>query len=236
MSDVKIKIDKSSDFYSTFFQEFDFKLADYGYETLQPHFRGKEGLEIGPASGFMTKKLVGDFEDLHVLEASKDLLDSLPTYDHVTKHHTLVEDFDSPKLFDTIVMSHVLEHIEDPVPALAKIRTWLKDDGVFLVAVPNAKSIHRMVAVEMGLLDDIHSLNSRDHEAGHYRVYDMDILIDHLSSAGYKIVKKGGYFLKPLSNGQINDNWNSEMIEGFYKIGKKFPEHCAEIFAVCIAE
>ena len=39
--------------------------------------------------------------------------------------------------------------------------------------------------------------------------------------------------MKPVSNGQIDGNWTDQMIDGFYKLGKKFPEFCAEIFVVC---
>lgn len=34
-------------------------------------------------------------------------------------------------------------------------------------------------------------------------------------ASGYKIIKKGGYWLKPLSNNQIAENWNISMINAF---------------------
>jgi hypothetical protein len=61
----------------------------------------------------------------------------------------------------------------------------------------------------------------------------MSILDSHLKKSGFNIDHMGGYFLKPLSNGQIENDWSDEMIEGFYKIGKYFQENCAEIYAVC---
>jgi 2-polyprenyl-3-methyl-5-hydroxy-6-metoxy-1,4-benzoquinol methylase len=130
-------------------------------------------------------------------------------------------------------MSHVLEHISDPVYILRKIIGWLKPGAVLLVSVPNAKSIHRLVAVQMGLLSSEYELNSRDLELGHYRVYDKKQLLEHAKEAGFSILESGGYFLKPVSNGQIENNWNQEMIDGFYKVGKYFQDNCAEIFVVC---
>lgn len=41
------------------------------------------------------------------------------------------------KSFDFIRLNHVLEHINDPVAALKKLGTWLADDGVLYVEVPN---------------------------------------------------------------------------------------------------
>ena len=39
--------------------------------------------------------------------------------------------------FDAITMLHVLEHLRDPLSALKKARSWLKDDGIFYLEVPN---------------------------------------------------------------------------------------------------
>ena len=190
-------------------------------------------LEIGPANGEMTKLLKDEFSILHLLEGSKELLDQIPDYNNIVKFHNLIENFATDIKYDTIIMSHVLEHIADPVLVLKKIHALLKTDGIFLVSVPNAKSLHRMVAVTMGLLTSEYNLNERDHELGHYRVYDMEILKSYLVKAGFIINYSGGYFLKPLSNSQIEQNWNQKMIEGFYKVGDQFQEYCAEIFAVC---
>ena len=41
--------------------------------------------------------------------------------------------------FDLIRLSHVLEHMRDPVRSLKTLRTWLSDDGVLFLIVPNTK-------------------------------------------------------------------------------------------------
>jgi 2-polyprenyl-3-methyl-5-hydroxy-6-metoxy-1,4-benzoquinol methylase len=181
----------------------------------------------------MTKYLTNDFEALHLVEGSLDLLQQIPDYANITKHHSMFEDFTTPLKFDTIIMSHVLEHIEQPIPVLQRIKTWLAKEGVLIISVPNARSLHRIVAVKMGLLKTEHTLNERDHALGHYRVYDTETLCAHIQKAGFKILDKGGSFLKPLSNNQIEQYWTPEMVEGFFEAGKEFPENCAEIFVVC---
>lgn len=234
MSNLKDVVDRSSGFYINSILNFDYKLCEFNFKTFQPFFRGKLALELGPATGYMTKYLVDCFNALHLIEGSKELLDKIPDYPNVKKFHSLFEDYKCEKLYDTIIMGHVLEHIEEPVSILKKIYNWLSDDGVLLLSVPNAKSIHRMVAVEMGVLETIYTLNSRDKELGHYRVYDMDSLKSDVSNAGFKILDSGGIFFKPLSNRQIEENWTDEMITGFYKISPFFKENCAEIFLVCV--
>ena len=100
-------------------------------------------------------------------------------------------------------MNHVLEHIEFPHLLLNDIYSWLSDDGICIIGVPNAKSFHRLAAVKMGLLNSEYDLNQRDIELGHYRVYDLELLKSQVNLAGFKILEEGGVFLKFLSNIQI---------------------------------
>ncbi len=43
--------------------------------------------------------------------------------------------------FDLVTMNHVLEHIADPHQILDEVRRLLKDDGLFIIAVPNNGSL-----------------------------------------------------------------------------------------------
>jgi trans-aconitate methyltransferase len=223
---------ESAKFYGSNMLDIDYKQTEFCYRSLKEYFKGSIACELGPSTGYMTKLLLNDFDELDVVEGAHDLLNQIPSHQKLKKYHSLFEEFTPERKYHTIIMNHVLEHIEKPVRLLEKLSTWLTDAGVLLVGVPNAKSLHRMVAVQMGLLKSEYELNSRDHELGHYRVYDMDTLKSHLITAGFTIQETGGVFLKPLSNSQIEKNWNEGMIEGFYKIGKMFPKNCAEIFAI----
>ena len=49
---------------------------------------------------------------------------------------------------DAAVMWHVLEHLEHPVAALGRVRSWLRPGGVLLVGVPNAASLQARVGGE----------------------------------------------------------------------------------------
>ena len=51
--------------------------------------------------------------------------------------------------------------------------------------------------------------------------------------AGLNVIKMGGVFFKPLSNQQIQEQWTDEMIQGFYELGKDFPEYAADLYVVC---
>lgn len=228
------KLEELSKWYVDSELNFDRILQRLRYRTIQKYFTGKTCLEIGPAQGITTASLKDDFEILHVVDGSKKLLDLIPDYPNVVKFHSMIEEFEAPIRYDFILMDHILEHVEHPVPVLKKVMTFLKKGGIIIVGVPNAKSIHRLAAVKMGYLKDIYELNQRDHELGHFRVYDFEMLASDIIQGGFSIREKAGVFFKPLSNKQIQDHWNDDMIEGFYQLGADFPENAAEIYIVAV--
>lgn len=228
-----VRVELLTDWYLKEQLDFDKCLIGFRYQTLKPHLQGPDGLELGPAEGEMTQFLVHDFKTLTVVEGSSDLLAQISERPNLKKVHSLFEEFQTEKRFNTIIMEHILEHVNKPVELLLKVKDWLAPDGNILVGVPNGNSIHRLVAVKMGLLKQPCELNSRDHALGHRRVYTQDALKADILEAGLKLVKIGGVFFKPLSNKQIQEHWSEEMIQGFYELGKDFPENAAELYAVC---
>lgn len=228
-----LRVEALSDWYLKEQLDFDERLTRYRYETIKPKLVGKKCLELGPAEGEMTQFLLQDFEQLTVVEGSSDLLSKIPNSDNLTKIHCLFEEFEPEQPFDTIILEHVLEHVDDPVGLLMRVKEWLAHDGKLFLGVPNGNSIHRLVAVKMEMLENSCQLNSRDHALGHRRVYTPETFREDIERSGLNILEMGGVYFKPLSNGQIQDNWTEEMIEGFFKLGKDFPDIAAEIYTVC---
>ena len=227
---------KHPEFYSNFYKKdklgFDLTLVKKGFEKYKSHFKGSNCLELGPSYGYMTSELVEVFERVVVVEGSQTLFKSIPNFNNLEKHNSLFENFSTEEKFDTIILNHVLEHIENPVSLLKRIKTWLTPEGVLIVGVPNAKSFHRLAAVKMGLLTSEYELNERDHQLGHFRVYDFNSLIKDVEKAGYKVQFKGGLFIKFLSNTQIQEFLSPEIIDAYFELGDQFIENCAEIYTV----
>ena len=227
------RVELLSDWYLKEQLDFDKRLIRYRYETIRPKLVGKRGLELGPAEGEMTQFLVQDFEVLTIVEGSSDLLAQIPDRTNLIKVHALFENFEPEQAYDSIILEHVLEHVDNPVELLARVKTWLAPNGKLFLGVPNGNSIHRLVAVKMGLLDNPCQLNSRDIALGHRRVYTPKTFRTDIEKSGLTVLEMGGVYFKPLSNGQIQENWSEDMIQGFYELGKDFPEFAAEIYAVC---
>ena len=115
---------------------------------------------------------------------------------------------------------------------LQKIRNWLKPNGIVLCAVPNARSIHRQVAVEMNLISSVFDQSEKDIHHGHMRIYTPETLLSEFLNATYYIVSRGGYWLKPLSDRQIEENWSDEMINSFMKLGEQYPDIAGELYLI----
>ncbi|WP_281051516.1 hypothetical protein [Thauera sp. GDN1] len=50
--------------------------------------------------------------------------------------------------------------------------------------------------------------------------------------AGLSIEVSGGYWLKPVSNGQIERDWTPEMLDAFMVLGERYPDIAGEIYVV----
>jgi trans-aconitate methyltransferase len=231
--DEQQRVAAMADWYLTEQLDFDKRLIRFRFETLRPYLKGSDGLELGPAEGQMTRLLLDYFASLTVVDGSSALLAQIPDSGSLTKVHSLFEDFVPDRTFTTIVMEHILEHVDRPVDLLKRARSWLAPAGRLLAGVPNGHSIHRLVAVKMGLLTDPCELNPRDRALGHRRVYTPETFKADIEAAGLRIVTRGGVFFKPLSNQQIESHWTEEMVRGFYELGNDFPDLAAELYAVC---
>ncbi len=220
--------------------EFHKRLMTYRFQTIEPWLKGKICLELGTADGESTQYLFRYFDHVHAVEGAQHFADlisqrfqSYLKSGKLTIYNQSFESFNPNFQFDIILAMHILEHLENPIDFLHKIRNYLKKNGKLIAMVPNALSLHRLAAVKMGLLNRPHSLNDQDKQLGHRRVYYPDQLIDHLQQSGLSVIDHGGIFLKPLTNKQIQDHWTESMMDAFYQLGKDFPSNAAEIYAIC---
>jgi SAM-dependent methyltransferase len=176
------------------------------------------------------------FGDLELVDGSEAYCADLrERFAQAQVHCALFEDFEPHGTFDAIVLGHVLEHVADPRALLRRCRAWLADDGLLYAAVPNARSLHRQAAVLMGLLGEEHELNDTDRHHGHRRVYDPESFRADVLGAGLRIRVFGGFWLKPVSNAQIEETWSDAMLEAFFALGERYPDVAAEIYVVADA-
>lgn len=205
----------------------------HSFEIMKRFIRPGPILELGPAEGHMTDLLVGLGQPLTCVDGGKLFCDSIAArYPEVETVHSLFEEYVPPISFESIILGHVLEHVEDPVAILSLASRWLTPTGRIMAAVPNARSLHRQAAVLMGLLSFEEELNEADHHHGHRRVYTPETFRRDFTQAGLDIEVFGGYWLKPLSNAQLEATHTKEMIDAFMKLGERYPDISGEIYII----
>ena len=229
--------------------DFDSILRGYMLRTLDPFFRDGKALEMGCYQGEVTEMLARRFSDLTVIEASDELVAAArrrvgAQVRFIKAMFEAVDDVDGIDLrerFDSIVLMHTLEHLDDPVLVLSKASRWLSPAGRLFVVVPNANAPSRQIAVHMGLIRDNAAVTDGEREHGHRRTYSLDTLERDVVAAGLAVVHRGGIFFKPLANYQFDklaggDVISDDYLEGCYRLGMRYPDLCASIYVVCERE
>ena len=210
--------------------------VEYCAEVFARFWRGPRCLEMGPAEGVMTRSLARAFPELTLVEGAEafcgGLRERFPGA-HVVQ--ALFEEFEPAGRFDTIVLGHVLEHVEDPVQVPPRPDRGQPQTESLCCAVPNARSLHRQAAVILGMLDAEDALNPTDLHHGHRRVYSERFRADFLA-AGLSIRFWGGYWIKPpveCSNGKLDSGDHPRV----HAIGRALSEHrTAEIYVIASRE
>jgi 2-polyprenyl-3-methyl-5-hydroxy-6-metoxy-1,4-benzoquinol methylase len=212
------------------------RMIRYSFQVFSRFIRGSSVLELGPAEGIMTDLLATLGKPLTVVEGAPQFCRQLQArHPAVRVVNALFEDYDPEARFDSIVMGHVLEHVQDPVAILRRASGWLAPGGRILAAVPNARSIHRQAAVIMGLLSAEDALNEMDLHHGHRRVFNPETFRQAFLGAGLTIEVFGGYWLKPLSNRQLEESWTDSMVDAFMQLGERYPDIAGELYVVAVS-
>ena len=134
------------------------------------------------------------------------------------------------------MLSSVLHEVEDPEALLAAARAHCEPGGVVHVNVPNARSLHNLLGVEMGVIQDPFARSALAQSFQRSRTFDLARLEELTAGAGFEVVARGSYFLKPFTHAQMTRLVAEEIIDervldALYAItGQAFGEAGAEIF------
>lgn len=221
---------------------FDFDVMHpFMIKSFQPFFKERNALELGSFKGDFTKRLTPIFNDITCVEASNEAVEvaTKSLGNSVQIVNNLFEKVELPKKYDNIILTHVLEHLDDPVKVLKRINEeWLTDSGRFFLVCPNANAPSRQIAVKMGLISHNSAVTPAEKEHGHHITYTLDTLERDAKAAGLKVIHRSGIFFKALANFQWDQLLNTDIIsdeylEGCYQLGQIYPELCSSIFLVC---
>ena len=137
--------------------------------------------------------------------------------------------------YDYIILSALIHEVSNAREILDDVYELCSDDTVLHINVPNARSIHRLLAVEMGIIEDIHEVSDLGKKLQQNSVYDIDGMRGLLSDCGFEVLESGSFFPKFLSYSQLEKMLRGQIIDerffaGMYALGKYFPDYGSEIY------
>ena len=112
---------------------------------LGPLERGRRILDLGAGDGRLAAVLARAGHQVTAVEPFRDV----PAILGLTVRRESLDDVDLPDgSFDAAVLWHVLEHLQEPLAALERVRWWLVPGGRVLVGVPNLASLQAALGGE----------------------------------------------------------------------------------------
>jgi 2-polyprenyl-3-methyl-5-hydroxy-6-metoxy-1,4-benzoquinol methylase len=221
---------------------FDFDVMHrFMIQSFEPFFRKGNCLELGSFKGDFTRRLTPLFNDITCVEASDEAIEIAENEfgSKVKFIHSLFETATLPEKYDNVILTHVLEHLDNPVSVMKRINDeWLSDTGRFFLVCPNAHAPSRQIAVKMGLITHNSAITPAEAEHGHRITYTLDTLERDAGAAGLKVVHRSGIFFKALANFQWDRLLNTDIIseeylQGCFELGQVYPDLCSSIFLMC---
>lgn len=91
------------------------------------------------------------------------------------------------KQFDYIICADVLEHLRDPEATVRRFMPYLKDDGHFLISLPNIR--HQAVILMLALQGRFDYDDSGILDRTHIKFFTKDTAIEMLERAGLEVLK-----------------------------------------------
>lgn len=136
--------------------------------------RGRKVLDIGSGSGFLLNELNKEGKKAFGVEPLTEMLTiSRKRYPELFIYQGYAEDIEKifPHVVDTVIMTDVLEHIENDKEQLKKISRKIKKGGQIIIVVPAYQFLY----------------GKRDEQLGHYRRYSSRILKKILEESGFRV-------------------------------------------------
>ena len=213
----------------------------YMIKSFEPFFKKGNLLELGSFQGNFTKRFLPYFDDITCVEASDEAMKIAQNAigEKVKYVQGMFEEVTLPTKYDNIILTHVLEHVTDPIHVLKIIKSqWLSENGRFFLVCPNANAPSRQIAVKMGLISHNSAVTPAEKEHGHQITYTFDTLERDVKAAGLRIVYRSGIFFKAMANFQWDrlletDIISKEYLEGCFQLGQNYPDLCSSIFLLC---
>lgn len=114
--------------------------------------------------------------------------------------------------FDLIVASSLLHEVPDPRKFLETLATLCSNKTVVHLNVPNVRSFHRLLALEMGEIHDLFEMSEMETRFGRTTRFDRSTLESMVLDAGFASRHFETYFVKPFTHRQMEQLIDSNIL------------------------
>ncbi len=137
--------------------------------------------------------------------------------------------------YDHVVATNVLHELDDPAALLSRARGWLAPGGLVHVSLQNPESIHRLVALELGMIERTEDVSELGLRYATRRLWSAAAFGAACSATpGSGCSSREAVMLKPLPNA-LMATLPDDLIAGLLRIAHRFPEHGAINLFTCVA-
>lgn len=118
------------------------KYAERIYNIYGRQLTGKTLLEIGPGDGWNIKIAKDRGYEVKCVETSKKNCDYIKIKHNIQCINNKIENSNLDDMqFDNILLSHIIEHIEEPMPFIDCVKRLLNPKGTIIIITPNLCSL-----------------------------------------------------------------------------------------------
>jgi len=230
---------------------------DYPFENILLKYRKKKIIEF--LNFYKPNKILeigcgydplfthfNDFDELCIVEPSKKFFENAlkkakmhDTNGKVSVRNTLFEndlDYLRSRKFEFVVLAGLLHEVESPNNMLNSVHKIINNDTVVHINVPNANSLHRIVALHAGKINSVHELSDYNIRFQQSTVFDIKRLERLLLLENFLIIDYGTLFIKPFAHSQMqrlvdNSILDKTMLDGLYKATNSLKDLGCELYA-----
>ncbi len=237
MSELKKLLDEISDFYdpSSVEEDFDSAFKIHHAEKILKNLSGEKILELGCSTGLSTHLLDNGINHLNVVEGSLKNIEAAKNnfdFKNVEFIHSLWEDFSFSNIYSDILLVDTIQMVENREDLFDKIKNCMDDDSKFHIIAPNNKSFHRILGVEMNLIENVDDKSERDQKVSALQDLNWESCRELLDKNGFEIIYEEGILFKLFDNSKMS-KLEPQMVDALFKLGNKFKDSSAHMYFCC---
>jgi SAM-dependent methyltransferase len=137
--------------------------------------------------------------------------------------------------FDFIIVSSLLHEVPDPSRLLQAVRGVCGPATSVHINVPNVYSFHRLLALEMGLIQSLFEPSATEMRFQRHTRFDREALLKVVGENGFRVLRFETYLIKPFTNDQMAQLLERgivtpKTIDALGAMAKYLPEMGCEMF------